>query len=579
MRIKSLVGGFLAIAAVLLLHGVAAAQDADARFQAHLAADEFGPALELANATTDLAVRDRRLSMIATAQAAAGARSAAVETAQYIQDAGVSRQTLMRIRSPERPHTVGRGGAAMADFDSLINLITTTVAPDSWEDVGGPGAIDKFGGGVYVDSRGTLMRVLLEGDARDLARIRSEAVATGGSRDARRSSPLRKISLPRLEKQVQMQWALGRDPSETMRNLAGLQKIEYVFVYPKTGDIVIAGPAGEWHEGADGRSYGVESGRPVLQLDDLVVLLRNAYSGRGVFGCSIDPRKENLAATHAYLAETSKHPLPEGGRGRAEWLRGLRDAMGKQDISVHGVDARSRVARVLVEADYRMKLVGMGLEEGTLGVPSYLSMVKPAADGSLPPMDVLRWWFTLNYDAVAATKRHDAFQLRGQGVQVQSESEMLTARGERIHTGKSDALNAEFAHNFTKHFNELATKYPIYADLRNIFDLALVAAIVRAEDLPGQAGWRMQYFGEGEGPTFVVEYATPAHEVDTIVNHRVIRGAKASQIIAGVSGGVHVDTQTMVAPNAIKIATDPRVGDELTQSKPSRLPIDAWWWD
>jgi general secretion pathway protein D len=38
----------------------------------------------------------------------------------------------------------GMGGAAMADFQTLIDLITTTIAPDSWEEVGGAGAIQEF---------------------------------------------------------------------------------------------------------------------------------------------------------------------------------------------------------------------------------------------------------------------------------------------------------------------------------------------------------------------------------------------------------------------------------------------------
>jgi general secretion pathway protein D len=36
------------------------------------------------------------------------------------------------------------GGAAMADFDTLIELITSTIVPDSWDLVGGPGAIESF---------------------------------------------------------------------------------------------------------------------------------------------------------------------------------------------------------------------------------------------------------------------------------------------------------------------------------------------------------------------------------------------------------------------------------------------------
>ena len=38
----------------------------------------------------------------------------------------------------------GMGGAAQADFDTLIELITATISPDSWEDVGGEGSIQGY---------------------------------------------------------------------------------------------------------------------------------------------------------------------------------------------------------------------------------------------------------------------------------------------------------------------------------------------------------------------------------------------------------------------------------------------------
>ena len=37
----------------------------------------------------------------------------------------------------------------------------------------------------------------------------------------------------------------GRRPTEAMQVLAGLERIEYVFVYPGSGDLVLAGPAGD----------------------------------------------------------------------------------------------------------------------------------------------------------------------------------------------------------------------------------------------------------------------------------------------------------------------------------------------
>ena len=38
----------------------------------------------------------------------------------------------------------GMGGGAQADFDSLIDLIQTTIQPTTWDNVGGPGSIKEF---------------------------------------------------------------------------------------------------------------------------------------------------------------------------------------------------------------------------------------------------------------------------------------------------------------------------------------------------------------------------------------------------------------------------------------------------
>lgn len=38
----------------------------------------------------------------------------------------------------------GLGGGVQADFDPLIELITSTIEPDSWQDVGGPGSVSGF---------------------------------------------------------------------------------------------------------------------------------------------------------------------------------------------------------------------------------------------------------------------------------------------------------------------------------------------------------------------------------------------------------------------------------------------------
>jgi hypothetical protein len=249
--------------------------------------------------------------------------------------------------------------------------------------------------------------------------------------------------------------------------------------------------------------------------------------------------------------------------------------LGRQDIEVYGIARRTHAGYVLVEADYRMKLVGIGLEQGTLGLKSYLSGVQLDKNGNPPPMNVLRWWFTLNYDALSATESRDAFELKGPGARVLSENEMLTERGERVHTGTSDELTKGFAESFTKHFDKLCVKYPIYAELRNVFDMSLVSAVIQSHDLPGQVGWHMTHFGPGG------EYAPALRgaptEVDSVMNHRVI-GPK-QVVTAIVSGGVRVDTTALVAREAVKTDTYGVMSGERGASKPQQLPRRAWWWD
>jgi len=458
----------------------------------------------------------------------------------------------------------------MADFDSLIELMTTTIKPDSWDDVGGPGAVDQFAGGVYVDAAGLLKKLPANTDRSVLA-VHKAGLEAGQSADLSRDATLRKVSITRLEREIQLLRAQGREPSEAMQTLAGLKRVKYILIYPESGDIVIAGPAGNWRRDAEGR-FVDDRGAPVLNLDDLVVTLRNAFTDKGRFGCSIDPRQDNLAAAKAVHEKWSAQPLKTGQREK--WLSEFRTAMGRQDITVHGIDPRTRAGRVLIEADYRMKLVGIGLEEGTLGVTSYLNTVEVDKNGNPPPMNVLRWWFTLNYDALSATDNRNAFELRGPGVKVLSENEMLTERGERVHTGDSDELTKRFAESFTKHFDKLAVKYPIYAELRNVFDLALVAAVIQSHDLPGQVGWHMTQFGPGGD--YAPALAAAPKEVESVMNHRVIGG---KHVIAAVSGGVRVETSDLVAKEAVKTDTYGLMSTERSASQPKQLLRREWWWD
>ncbi len=429
-----------------------------------------------------------------------------------------------------------------------------------------------FPTGVWVDPSGTLRSVTPQ-EASDLAALRDAAKPRAGQDDARRRSPMRMVSLPRLEKCVQLRLAAGQQPTEEMQVLAGLNRIRCVFIYPNSGDIVLAGPAANWTAGPEGAIVNTDNGRPVLRLDDLVVVFRQMLgSPDAKFGCRITPREANLARLQDFLRRTQGHPIHPDFR-RA-WLDQLRRKVGKQDIEVYGLDPRTRAAQVIVEADYRMKLVGMGLEAGVPGVDSYLKMVKVGPGHPPPPMTVLRWWFTLNYDAVQCSPDRLAFTLRGQGVKVESENEFLTAQGQQVHTGASDELNRKFARNFTNHFQQLCDKYPVYGELRNIFELALVGALIREEAAGEKVGWHFTCFGDPN--TYQVELTEAPKEVESVVNCRVIGGRT---IIAGVSGGVRVSPESLVCRQSIGVSQDSKRQAERSAAANRKLPSDRWWWD
>jgi hypothetical protein len=548
--------------------------------EAALAAGEFGPALRAARAIGDTGQRDMVLAQVARAQARVGLGDGSLSTIADVSDDRLRTDLLRDNGSAGRETSGAQGGGSQADFDALIELIQTTISPDSWEANGGAGSLQEFVSGVLVDANGVLQlseRGAASGRLDSLRRqVRPSADTARHSSDAARHmgpSPMRSISLNRLERQIQLREAAGLPPTEAMRLLAGLERVRYVFVYPESGDLVLAGPADSWIVDPSGRARATRSGRPLVRLDDLVVTLRRDSSGpNGRFGCAITPTSDSLAKTHAFLRKSARQPLRPGG-GTA-WLERLRTSLGRQEISIFGVDPATHLAQVLVAADYRMKRVGMGLDAGVAGVPSYLDLIDVPPGQSPPPLTMLRWWFVLDDDAVVTTTDdRRAFQLVGQGVKVLSENELLTAQGQRVHTGRAEALNRQFASSFTANFAALAVKYPIYAELQNVFDLALVAALISAEDLPSQVGWHMTWFGDQEG--YQVATAPPPAVVETVINHRVIR---RRIILAGASGGVSVETSPFVTHSSIRIADEAQLAGQRARAARD-LPRANWWWD
>ena len=339
--------------------------------------------------------------------------------------------------------------------------------------------------GIAVDAEGVLRTRVFSDPSGQLIRERIAAAKATLAPKVSAFSKLRKVSLNRLEQAIlDHQGTL----SDEMRYLAGLQRVRYVFYYPDSKDIVLAGPAEGWMPDLSGRIVGLTSRRPVVQLQDVVVALRAFPSGgraTPLIGCSIDPTQEGLAAMQQFTRSIHLSGPPSADEVRMI-AEGVRTSLGLQTITINGVSPKSHFAQVLVEADYRMKLIGIGLETPPVKLVSYVDRAKLS---EVSRNALQRWFFLPDYQCVRESDDKYAMELVGDGVKLVGEDELVTAGGQRKKAvGRGNKASRAFVTSFTKKYPELAERSPVYAELRNLIDLAIAAAYIQQQDYCGQAG-------------------------------------------------------------------------------------------
>lgn len=415
-------------------------------------------------------------------------------------------------------------------------------------------------GGVYVDAAGMLQNADVDTVGR-LRELRQRAL-TEVPADLMQPTDVRKISLRELEAQLNEQLRSGRPIDDAMVYLAGLQRVRYVFVYPEAHDIVIAGPAEGWRVDAHGAVVGQSTGRPVMLLEDLLVALRSVReASRAPISCSIDPTQAGLARLKQFLdAQQSIGPRPD------DTLAAIEDSLGPQAITLTGVPATSRFARVLVAADYRMKRLAMGFERSPVaGLPSFLNLLK--SQGGPPAGMMPRWWLAMNYQPLLADPAGLAWEFRGGSVQVLTEEEFVSADGRRQGTGQANPTAAKWAGLMTERYEELSQQIGAFGDLVNLMDLALVAALIAKENLSERVGSSFPLLTEA-APLTTTEVPAP-QQVPTQASF-VKQGRN---YIISASGGVEINSW-----QAIDHREASNAPGEARRHTPAPLR-GRWWWN
>jgi hypothetical protein len=410
-------------------------------------------------------------------------------------------------------------------------------------------------GGVLVNVDGVLNNVEING-RKELAELRRKALA-GIPVELSAATELRMISLRGLDEAVSRLASEKKPLTDDIRYLAGLQRVQYIFVDSDNRDVVLAGPAEGWKVDDLGNVVGVSTGRPVLQFDDLVVALRSADAARrGGISCSIDPTPEGLQRLQQYLSTKQTIGNP------SQTFRAYELALGPQQITVTGVPGSSRFASVLVAADYRMKRLAMKMDQSPIrGLPSFLDMAQPG--GSMTP----RWWLSPNYEALHRDPEGLAWELRGVGVKCLTAEDTFDDAGQRTSTAQGSPAAQKWADLMTGKYAELATKEPIFAELRNCIDLAVVSALILKENLTVQAGCELPTLLGAE------RFAVAEYNVPKQVDSKASAVKKGRNWVISASGGVMIQPWEMIqtAQASDKVAP--------VRSKAIESRKNTWWWN
>jgi hypothetical protein len=420
-----------------------------------------------------------------------------------------------------------------------LSLMAAMVLAVAWA---APAAQAQFGfnfgnniGGVRVDARGVLSLAPEQLDQAVQRQLAAEVQAN--NRLFTDNAGLRKLSLRQLNQVVAEAARQDQPVPAEARFLGGLVRIEYVYVDQDRNDLILAGPADVMVADPNGNVVGQNTGLPALHLEDLLTALRtveSATTGAGI-SVSIEPSEQSRLAFRQVTAAAER-----SNQVNAALAAKLEETMGPQDVILTGVPKDSRFANVLALADYRMKRISMGLDASPLQqLPSFVSMLARSTTlKSLTP----RFWMEMNYNPVRRSEDGKVWQVSGTGVKTLTENDFVNNRGQAAASGKQDPIASKWADAMTQHYGDLVNEDQIFAELRNIFDMSVIAALIEKEGLIAASGVQMETLvGTGE-PVQMPKWNVPTQvpTAASLVKYR--RGT-----IVTASGGVQLDPWSVVS--------------------------------
>lgn len=411
-------------------------------------------------------------------------------------------------------------------------------------------------GGIRIDAGGVVSILAPARESAAAAKKRQQAFLSANlSPELAKSTVTRRVSLKQLDQQLAELARDGKEIPLELRYLAGITQIEQVVIDREAGDLSIIGPAEGFAPDLSGRMRGITTGRPVLNLEDLLVAWRTVQSGQTVVTCSIDPTEEGIAAFKAYSSQNQVAATPAA---IAQIFQTMAERLGRQTITLSGVPRDSHFAMVLVEADLRMKRIALGKDPaGVRGVPSHLSLMR------LGDASMTRWWFVPLYDPIGVNADRTRFELSGQRLQLLGQDEYTNFQGQRSVAASNRLGTTKFVKEFTDHIPQLVEVQPSFAELQNLFDWMVVCTLIERQKLAAAIDWSPTVLGDAKLLP-VATYPVP-EGVDSVAATN-----KIGRTTLGLVGGVELNVNNVVTHTA------PLASDRV---KPIPTPHESRVWN
>src|SRR5581483_8903819 len=371
------------------------------------------------------------------------------------------------------------------------------------------------------------------------------------------AQPQRAISLRELSAEL----AAGRPAT-----LQKLTRLDGYITDAATHDIILWGQS--------------EPDQPDLHIEDFVIALRAVHGRYGEVRDGTNYIKNPLISIDpdpaVFRQINQQDLLSASGQQRFAEL-----CKSPQTVRVEGMPRNTRVAKVLVDADYRMKMVGQGTV--TLPIsspfPSHHALQvqkwreEVDAGRKMGPHINTRFWFQAGRFSYQASEQADTVFLDRTQVVLNDENQMLSGNA-LIASGKTDPLSRAFVCSWTGRMEDTYKAEAIWRDMYNIFRHFAVARVMKDRDAITQADFNADFLLE--------QYVVPTVNLPPTLEglghiekyQEHVAGGSTHSLAFSVCGGVSVGFMNPLEDGPATPETL-SCGPTIVASRPAVTPV-SW---